>query len=63
MSLDTILTDPSSAMTVVSLITFLGILGWTFILKRSSDFDTAANLPFADDIDEAAAPNTESRHV
>ena len=42
-------TDASSAMTVVSLLTFVGILCWTFVIKRGSDFDTAANLPFADD--------------
>jgi cytochrome c oxidase cbb3-type subunit 4 len=39
----------SSVMTVISLLTFLGILWWTFGIKRSADFDAAAAVPFADD--------------
>jgi cytochrome c oxidase cbb3-type subunit 4 len=53
MAIFTLFTDASSAMTVVSLITFLGILWWTFGLKRSADFDAVANLPFADEIADA----------
>jgi len=43
--------DASSVMTVVSFVTFLGILAWTFILRRSADFDVAARTPFADEED------------
>ena len=39
----------SSIMTLLSFITFLGILGWTFLLRREADFSAAAALPFADE--------------
>jgi cytochrome c oxidase cbb3-type subunit 4 len=39
----------SSALTVISFATFVGILLWTFAIKRNRDFDTAAALPFADE--------------
>jgi cytochrome c oxidase cbb3-type subunit 4 len=35
--------------TVVSLFTFIGILGWAFSRKNSAAFDKAANLPFEQD--------------
>jgi cytochrome c oxidase cbb3-type subunit 4 len=66
MAIETIFTDASSVMTVVSLITFVGILWWTFGIKRSSDFDIAAQLPFADDHDHghdhAAVQEMEKYH-
>ncbi len=46
--------NASSVMTVISFLTFLGIVAWTYVLRRHSDFDTAAQLPFADDAAEAA---------
>jgi cytochrome c oxidase cbb3-type subunit IV len=57
--------DASSAMTVVSLLTFLAILWWTFIYKRSADFDLAARLPFADEANDAAGASAggEGGHV
>lgn len=39
----------SSVMTVISLITFIGILWWTFITKRRADFTEAEQIPFADE--------------
>ncbi len=51
MSIENILPDASSAMTVISLITFIGILWWTFSARRTADFDAAAHIPFADDAD------------
>ena len=62
MAIDNIFTGASVAMTVISLLTFIGILWWTFGIKRSSDFDEAAHLPFADDMDGAAVADTEKRH-
>lgn len=53
MAISSIFTDASSAMTVISLVTFLGILWWTFGARRKSDFDAASRLPFADDFDDA----------
>ena len=55
MAILNIFADASSAMTVVSLITFLGIVWWTFGIKRSADFDAAARLPFADEVDDTVA--------
>ncbi|MBK9117182.1 MAG: cbb3-type cytochrome c oxidase subunit 3 [Betaproteobacteria bacterium] len=43
----------SSLMTVVSFVTFLGIVAWAYSKKRKRAFDDAANAPFAlpDDVD------------
>lgn len=51
MAIDNISIDASSIMTVVSFVTFIGILVWTFVLHRKSDFDVAARAPFADEED------------
>jgi cytochrome c oxidase cbb3-type subunit 4 len=56
----------SSAMTVISFLTFVGILWWTFVRHKDRDFAAAAQLPFADDDAPAAtAPDVEQeqRHV
>ena len=45
--------DLRSAMTVISLITFLGIVWWAYGVKSNQRrFDEAANLPFADEAAE-----------
>ncbi len=49
MALQQIFDDASSVMTVISFATFMGIVGWTYLLHKNSDFDAAARLPFADD--------------
>jgi len=41
--------DARSVITVVSLLTFVGIVCWTYLMHRGKDFDAAANLPFADE--------------
>ena len=61
MVIDNLFDSASSIMTVVSFITFIGILWWTFSSKRRQDFDSAAQLPFADD-DSVSNP-VEPRHV
>ena len=56
----------SSAMTVISFLTFVGILWWTFIRHKDRDFAAAAQLPFADDdVVAKQAPDNqqEQRHV
>lgn len=67
MGIEKLFDSASSIMTVVSFTTFIGIVWWTFIMHRNSDFDTAAQLPFADEWVDAApadASNTvEARHV
>ncbi|KFI08364.1 CcoQ/FixQ family Cbb3-type cytochrome c oxidase assembly chaperone [Massilia sp. BSC265] len=54
MAIQQIFDDASSVMTVISFVTFLGIVGWTYVLRRSSDFDKAAQLPFMDDAADKA---------
>ncbi|MBA5604801.1 CcoQ/FixQ family Cbb3-type cytochrome c oxidase assembly chaperone [Duganella sp. LX20W] len=49
MALETIFDNASSVMTVISFITFVGILWWTYSGHRASAYATAAQLPFADD--------------
>jgi len=56
MAIENIFDSASSVMTVISFVTFLGILGWTFIYKRGADFDAAAALPFADEERDGLAP-------
>lgn len=59
MGIDKLFDSFSSVMTVISFLTFIGILWWTFS-RRNSDFDSAALLPFADD---DAPQAQEKRHV
>jgi cytochrome c oxidase cbb3-type subunit 4 len=40
----------SSAMTVVMLVVFIGIVGWAYSGKRRAQFDEAARVPFEDDV-------------
>lgn len=51
MAIEHIFDSASSVMTVVSFVTFLGIVLWTFVVKRGADFEKAAALPFADEED------------
>jgi cytochrome c oxidase cbb3-type subunit 4 len=55
MAIQGIFDSASSIMTLISFITFLGILLWTFVLKQRRDFDQAAALPFADDAADGQA--------
>ena len=41
--------DLRSIVTVVSLITFVGIVIWAWYTRNKSDFDEAARLPFNED--------------
>jgi cytochrome c oxidase cbb3-type subunit 4 len=52
MALQAIFDGASSVMTVVSFATFMGIVTWTYVLNKRSDFDAAARLPFADEAEE-----------
>ena len=54
MAIEHIFDSASSIMTLVSFATFLGILLWTFALRKRTDFDTQAAIPFADDGAEEA---------
>ena len=46
-----------SIMTVVTFITFIGIVFWAYSRKRKSAFEEAANAPFALP-DDAEGPET-----
>lgn len=56
-----------SVMTVVSLLTFLGIVWWAFGVKGNKQrFEEAANLPFADEEAERielGLPRNEQRNA
>lgn len=49
MAIQKILFDAHSIITVISFVTFIGIVWWSYLRKRPKDFDEAALLPFADD--------------
>ena len=46
--------------TVLAFLAFLGVCWWVYIAKKKSDFDEAANLPFADDLAEPSEDETAS---
>ncbi|MGE0099742.1 MAG: cbb3-type cytochrome oxidase subunit 3 [Hydrogenophaga sp.] len=41
--------DLRSIMTVISLLTFLGIVAWAWSRRNQDRFDEAARLPFEDE--------------
>jgi cytochrome c oxidase cbb3-type subunit IV len=41
--------DLRSAVTVISLLTFVGIIIWAWSRSKKADFDEAAMLPFQDE--------------
>lgn len=49
MGIDKLFDSASSVMTVVSFITFLGIVAWAYARRNQADFEQAAQLPFADE--------------
>ena len=49
MAIENLFDRASSVMTVISFITFVAILWWTFISNREADFAKAAQLPFDDE--------------
>jgi cytochrome c oxidase cbb3-type subunit 4 len=49
MDIQNIFDSASSAMTVVSFATFVGIMWWAFTPKNRARFQQAAALPFADE--------------
>lgn len=45
------ITDMRSAITVISMTTFIGIVIWAYSARRKDNFDEAARLPFTDEED------------
>lgn len=60
MSVENLVMDARSVITVVSFFCFIGIVLWAYSARRGADFEAAANLPFADEMDTQAA---EKQHV
>jgi cytochrome c oxidase cbb3-type subunit 4 len=52
MAIDFIFDNASRIMTIVSFATFLGILAWTYGLRREQDFAATAAIPFEDDVED-----------
>ena len=60
MDLLQIVSDARSIVTLVCMITFVGIVIWAYSSRRAQDFEEAAMLPFADE--EQLTKKQESRH-
>ena len=60
--MDEFFRSASSVMTVVSLVTFVGIIVWAFSARRKNDFEAAANLPFDDEIADVEYSAMERKH-
>ncbi|OWW21678.1 cbb3-type cytochrome oxidase subunit 3 [Noviherbaspirillum denitrificans] len=54
MNFESLIFDARNVMTVLSFLTFIGIVWWAYSGRRSADFEAAANLPFADEQSQAA---------
>lgn len=54
--------DLRSIVTVVSLLTFLGIVAWAWSRGNRARFDAAAQLPFADDRAEEPGEARQGEH-
>ena len=60
MSMIELISDARSIVTVICMLTFIGIVIWAYSARRKSDFDEAAMLPFADE--ETMNINEQERH-
>ena len=49
MSMIELISDARSIVTLICMLTFVGIVIWAYSARRQSDFDEAAMLPFADE--------------
>lgn len=62
MAIEQLFNDAASVITVVSFVTFLGIMWWSYSPRRKADFAEAANLPFADEYESTITQATEKNH-
>jgi cytochrome c oxidase cbb3-type subunit IV len=51
MNIENLILDARSIVTLLSFLTFIGIVLWAYSGRRSADFEAASNLPFADEKD------------
>ncbi|HZW22055.1 cbb3-type cytochrome c oxidase subunit 3 [Noviherbaspirillum sp.] len=54
MNVEHLIMDARTIVTVLSFLSFIGIVWWAYSARRSADFEAAANLPFADEQMQAA---------
>ncbi len=55
-----LVSDVRSVITLLCLLTFLGIIAWAYSARRKNDFEEAAMLPFADE--DMNSQSQEPRH-
>ena len=60
MDLLQIVSDARSVVTLICMMTFIGIVIWAYSSRRTQDFEEAAMLPFADE--EPLTTEREPRH-
>ena len=51
MNITDVVSDARSIITVISMLTFIGIVLWAYSARRKNDFDEAAMLPFNEEDD------------
>ncbi len=56
-----IVSDARSVVTLICLMTFIGIVIWAYSSRRTQDFEEAAMLPFADE-EQLNTKEQEPRH-
>ncbi|RJF96117.1 cbb3-type cytochrome oxidase subunit 3 [Noviherbaspirillum saxi] len=64
MTIEQFLFDARSLVTVLSFLSFVGIVWWAYSARRGDDFAVAANLPFADETGgKTSERSAEDKHV
>lgn len=61
MNITEVVSDARSIITVISILTFIGIVLWAYSVRRKNDFDEAAMLPFNEE-DDLNKTKQEPRH-
>jgi cytochrome c oxidase cbb3-type subunit 4 len=61
MNITDLVSDARSIITVISMLTFIGIILWAYSARRKNDFDEAAMLPFNEE-DDLNKTTQEPRH-
>lgn len=61
MNITDLVADTRSIITVISMLTFIGIVLWAYSARRKNDFDEAAMLPFNEE-DDLNKTTQEPRH-
>jgi cytochrome c oxidase cbb3-type subunit 4 len=61
MNITDLVSDARSIITVISMLTFIGIVLWAYSVRRKNDFDEAAMLPFNEE-DDLNTTTQEPRH-